>query len=93
MVRGKTSFDGVSSLKFGFRRTEAADAVGSVQLLDDMLRAGWIKPVVYRHKLVLYDRGDLQRAWARILAGEVPPMRNRNRKSQAGIKQEETCAD
>ena len=88
--RKAASFNNVSSLKLGFRRVEAADAVGSVQLLDDMWRAGWITPVVNRHKLVLFDRGDLQRAWARILAGELPPMRQR--KKRPVLKQEETCA-
>ena len=75
-------FDSVASLKLGFRRDEAAAAVGSAQLLDDMHRAGWITPVVNRHKLVLFDRGDIQRAWARILAGETPPMRKRKSKNQ-----------
>ena len=78
MVRKNTSFNSVSSLKLGFRRDEAADALGSVQLLEDMVRAGWLKPVVNRHKLVLFDRGDIQRVWARILAGEMPPSRNRD---------------
>ena len=77
MVRQKTTFDSVASLKLGFRRAEAAVAVGSGQLLDDMCRAGWLKPVVDRHKLQLFDRGDILRAWSRILAGEIPPIRNR----------------
>jgi len=76
------NFDSVASLKLGFRRAEAAAAIGSAQLLDDMHRAGWITPVVNRHKLVLFDRGDIQRAWARILAGETPPMRNRKSKNK-----------
>ena len=58
MVRRKLSFESSPSLKLGFRRDEAAAAFGSVQLLDDMWRAGWLKPVVNRHKLVLFDRGD-----------------------------------
>ena len=67
-----------TALKLGFRRGEAAEALGSVQLLDDMERADWLVPVVNRHKLKIYDRGDIQRAWARVLAGELPPARKRN---------------
>jgi len=89
VVRPKINFDGApGALKLGFRRDEAAAAVGSVQLLDDMQRANWITPVVNRHKLVLFDRGDIQRAWARILAGEIPPQRQR----RAG-KRRSQCAN
>jgi len=59
-------------LKYGFRPPEAADLFGSQQLLAECVAAGWIKPVVQRHKLTLYDRGHLAACWARILAGEVP---------------------
>ena len=78
----KKIFESVASLKLGFRRDEAASALGSVQLLDDLWRAGWIEPVVNRHKLVLFDRGDIQRAWARVLTGEMPPMRDRRSKNK-----------
>jgi len=67
----------ISALKLGYRREEAAEAVGSRQLLDDMQRANWLKPVINRHKLVIFDRGDLMRAWGRILAGDQPPARVR----------------
>jgi hypothetical protein len=73
----KSFLNNSQAMKFGFRREEAAEAVGSRQLLDDMERANWLKPVVNRHKLVIFDRGDIQRAWARILAGELPPVRVR----------------
>jgi hypothetical protein len=33
--------------------------------------------VVNRHKLQLLDRGDISRAWTRILNGEQPPRRRR----------------
>jgi hypothetical protein len=78
----KSIFDATpAALKFGFRREEAAAVVGSVQLFDDMVRAKWLRPVVYRHKLVIFDRGDIQRAWSRILAGEIPPARTRTAKN------------
>jgi hypothetical protein len=84
MVRPRTSLDGAAALKLGFRREEAGAAVGSIQLLDDMCRVGWITPVINRHKLKIFDRSDIQRAWTRILAGEMPPMRYR--KSRVGMK-------
>jgi hypothetical protein len=58
--------------KFGLRPEEFSTAVGSVQLAKEMQNAGWIKPVVQRHKLVLFDAGDVARCWARILSGELP---------------------
>jgi hypothetical protein len=58
--------------KYGFRPPEAAFALGSEKLLDECVAAGWIKPAVKRHKLTLYDRGDIASCWSRILAGEVP---------------------
>ena len=67
-----------SSMKLGYRPAEAAAALGSRQLLDDAVRGGWIKPVVNRHKLVLFDRADLLRLWARIISGEMPPQRVRH---------------
>ena len=74
--RSKKSLERLALLadaKFGFREDEAEFVVGSPQLLHEMVAAKWIKPVVHRHKLVIFDRGDLSRAWARILNGEQPP--------------------
>jgi hypothetical protein len=67
--------------KYGFRPTEAAFALGSEKLLDECVAAEWIKPVVKRHKLTLYDRGDIASCWSRILAGEMP---SNHREAQAG---------
>jgi hypothetical protein len=62
--------------KFGFRPEEAAEQVGSRVLFSEMRRAGWVKPVIDRHKLVLFDASDIERAWSRILSGETPPRIN-----------------
>jgi endonuclease YncB( thermonuclease family) len=62
----------LQSLKYGLRPGEFAAAVGSVKLANEMVNAGWIKPVVKRHKLVLFDAGEVARCWARILNGEAP---------------------
>lgn len=78
MKKRVSNFNGLAGIKLGFRRNEAAELFGSPQLLEDMERGGWLKPVVDRHKLVLFDRGDLLRAWSRIVGGEQPPQRIRN---------------
>jgi hypothetical protein len=58
--------------KYGFRPNEAAYALGSEKLLQEVVAAGWLKPVIRRHKLTLYDRGDIAAVWSRILSGEIP---------------------
>ena len=58
--------------KRGLRPEEVAWRVGSKKLVDEMEAAGWIKAVVQRHKLKLFDAADIDRAWSRILAGELP---------------------
>lgn len=45
------------------------------QLLTDCCDAGWLKPCVSRSALTLYDRRDVEKCIARILAGELPPRR------------------
>jgi hypothetical protein len=61
-----------NTLKYGFRPPEAAEVLGSEKLLAECVTAGWIKPVIKRHKLTLYDRADIASCWTRLLAGEVP---------------------
>jgi len=61
-----------NTIKYGLRPNEAAFALGSEKLLKECVAAGWIKPIVKRHKLTLYDRADIASCWARILGGEVP---------------------
>ena len=54
------------------RPDDVAAALGSAQLARQVIAAGWLTPVVRRHKLTLYDRADVIRAYARITAGEFP---------------------
>jgi hypothetical protein len=61
-----------NTIKYAFRPPEAAYALGSEKLLAECVAAGWIKPTVKRHKLTLYDRGDIASCWSRILEGEMP---------------------
>jgi hypothetical protein len=63
----------LAELKLGLRPAEAAFLLGSTQLLAELVAAQWLKPVVNRHKLLLYDKADVNRAWARLLSGEQPP--------------------
>ena len=67
----------LADAKLGYRPEETAFILGSVQLFDEMVAARWLQPVVSRHRLLLFDRGDISRAWARILNGEEPPRRER----------------
>lgn len=59
-------------MKLGLSASEAADAIGSRVLLRQMEKAGWVKPVLRRHKLTLFDCDAICGAWERIKKGEVP---------------------
>jgi hypothetical protein len=43
----------------GLDPDQAAYYVGSAQLLQEYIDAGWIEPFVRRHRLTRYDRMDL----------------------------------
>ena len=62
----------ISLTKLGYRPEEAAHALGSEKLLQECVEAGWLKPIIKRHKLTLYALSDITRCWARILGGELP---------------------
>jgi hypothetical protein len=58
--------------KLGLRPDDVDFIFGSRILREEMVAAGWLKPVVRRHKLTLFDAGEVNRAWSRILSGELP---------------------
>lgn len=59
-----------------FRRNDAVTMLGgSRKLFDDVVAAGWLKPILSRHRLVLFDAGDVAKCHARIRNGEEPPRR------------------
>jgi hypothetical protein len=62
--------------KFGLRPGEAAFALGSPKILEECIAAGWLKPVIQRHKLTIFDAGDVARCWARLVGGEEPVVKN-----------------
>jgi len=65
--------------KLGYRPDEAADVLGSSELLAECEAAGWIKPAVRRTKLTIYDYSELVKCWVRICRGELPPARARKK--------------
>ena len=62
----------LAPVKHGLRTPDCVAAVGSPVLWKEIEGAGWIKPVIHRHKLKIYDAGHVAQCWARIVAGEVP---------------------
>ena len=58
--------------KFGLRPSEVAFAFGSEKLFQECVAAAWLKPIVQRHKLTLFDHDEVALCWARILRGEKP---------------------
>jgi hypothetical protein len=63
--------------KLGLRPDDVDFMFGSRILREEMVAAGWLTPVVRRHKLTLFDAGEVARAWGRILNGESPNRTNR----------------
>ena len=56
----------------GMREPAVIEQVGSTALYRAMRADRWLVPVVNRHRLVLFDSGDVAKAWARIVSGELP---------------------
>lgn len=69
-------------MKLAYRPKEAADVLGSMQLLDECVAAGWLKPKLQRHKLTLYDYSEIAKCWSRICDGEMPPPLVRKEKQE-----------
>lgn len=54
------------------RRQDAALYFSSPQLFAELEQNGWIKPVVSRHRLVLFDVNDILACVDRLKQGERP---------------------
>lgn len=58
-------------------RADAIEALRFPSLLDNALRAGWLKPVGYvgsnRASTAIYATRDVENVIARILDGDIPP--------------------
>lgn len=59
--------------KLGYRPTDVQVLFGSVQIYRDVVEAGWLKPIIQRKRLTVFDRSDVLRVWERIRRGEYPP--------------------
>lgn len=62
----------VSTTPLLVRRPEAAVMLGSIELLEELVASGWVKPVIHQHKLTLYSVRAIQDCVARLEAGETP---------------------
>ncbi len=82
-ARVKTSH--LASIKLGLRPDEAAEMLGSEQIFREMVAAGWVRPVIQRHRLTLFDRAQLSAAWARLIAGESLGEFKRSKKASENI--------
>ena len=54
------------------RPPEAVVFIGSIALLEEFRRDGWIKPLYDRHRLVLFSVRHLEACVARMECGEMP---------------------
>ncbi|MCB1232238.1 MAG: hypothetical protein KDN19_18450 [Verrucomicrobiae bacterium] len=59
--------------RLGIRRRDVIATFGSRSLYEDCVRAGWLRPLVRRGRLTLFDASDVEKVWMRIKKGEVPP--------------------
>ena len=57
---------------FGLREPAVIEQVGSATLYRAMREDKWLVPVIHRHKMMIFDSGDVAQAWARIKSGELP---------------------
>lgn len=73
----------------GLRPEDAAAFIGvSRNVLDRCDRAGWVKPAIRQHKLVIYRPGSLVLLLNRIEKEGLPPLENGTR-DQCPASQEE----
>ena len=61
--------DGLKAVKIN----ELSEIFRSEKLVRQMVKAGWLKPLLRRHRQVLFDDVDVRACWQRLKEGEVPP--------------------
>jgi len=54
------------------RAHQAALILGSGQVLVDFVAAGWLQPVLSKHKLIVYSYRELEHCVTRLQNGELP---------------------
>ena len=60
------------TIRLGYRPRDVIEALGSKALYHAVLKAGWLAPVIDRHKLRLFKSEDVFAVYKRIAAGESP---------------------
>ena len=69
----RIKFSVVTAIPLGVRAWDAAAMLAiSEESLERCRIAGWIKPAVEGHALVIYDRADVEKLWGRIKAEGLP---------------------
>lgn len=70
-------------------RADAIEALRFPSLLDNALRAGWLRPVGslgnHRAGSAVFSTQDVEQVVARILAGEMPPSTKAKTKREAAV--------
>ena len=61
-----------SVIKLGYRPADVVQAFGSKALYHACLKAGWLTPIIRKHKLTLFAQEDVLAFYKRIAAGEMP---------------------
>ena len=56
------------------RKEDAQAYVRAPRLFDLMYEAGWIKPIVHRHRMTLFDQKHLDGCIERLANGEFPEL-------------------
>ena len=69
----RLKFSVVSAIPLGVRAWDAAAMLAiSEESFERCRMAGWIKPAVEGHALVIYDRADVEKLWDRIKQNGLP---------------------
>jgi hypothetical protein len=61
-----------NTVKLGYRPADVVTALGSKAIYLACLKAGWLAPVIDRHKLRLFTLEDVTACYHRLRAGESP---------------------
>ncbi len=68
--------------RLGVRPDQAVKLVGSSQVVNLFVQAGWISTVVQGNRLTLYDYSQLKSAWERLKREGMDKLREDAHKSE-----------
>lgn len=66
---------------YGIRREKLGELIGSERLAEEMIEAGWLKPIVQEKKLTLFSMVHVARAFARLESEGRPKVTSRTLRS------------